>query len=186
MPPRKEEPISGSTLWRRTSYQSVSASTSNSVRRSFAAEGKPGIRTLFVLEKQKEPAAEAGAGEDLEKMQGSWRVVSFQVGDEKASADEVKKRKVVVKGDRLTYEFGNEQKEKREGTIKLDPKTKAFDWIIVKAGATMKGIYDLKGDDLKIGFGNDGLIRPTRFEFGKDQVQWLLVLKRSSPNAGAR
>ena len=48
----------------------------------------------------------------------------------------------------------------------------------------MLAIYDLKGDDLKIGFGNDGPIqpqRPKRFEMGKENVVWLLVLKRQKP-----
>jgi uncharacterized protein (TIGR03067 family) len=84
-------------------------------------------------------------------MQGTWRVVSPQVGDEKASAEEVAKRRVTVKGDNLIYDYGNEQKEKQEGTIKLDPKTKAFDWTwtFPQQGATMVDIYELKDDDLK-------------------------------------
>ena len=45
----------------------------------------------------------------------------------------------------------------------------------------MLAIYELNGDDLKIGFGNDGLVCPTRFEIGKDDVAWLLVLKRDKP-----
>ena len=44
----------------------------------------------------------------------------------------------------------------------------------------MLGIYELNGDDLKIGFGNDGLIRPKRFELARDQVVGLLVLKRET------
>ena len=125
------------------------------------------------------------AKKDLDKMQGSWRVVSSQVGDEKASEEEVKKRKVTVTGNTLIYETGSERKEKREGTVKLDPKTKALDWTFSEAGATMLAIYELNGDDLKIGFGNDGLIRPKRFEMGKEQVQWLLVLKREKPRAAS-
>jgi uncharacterized protein (TIGR03067 family) len=123
---------------------------------------------------------------ELEKLQGVWRVVSSQVGDEKASEDEVKRRKVTIKGDVLIYEYGNEQNEKREGTIKLDPKTKAFDWTVLspEAGPTMLAIYELKEDELKIGFGNDSLVqvRPTRFVMGKDDVVWLLVLKRAAPD----
>jgi hypothetical protein len=42
------------------------------------------------------------ANKDLGNMQGSWRVVSSQVADEKAAEDEVKKRKVTVKGDTLS------------------------------------------------------------------------------------
>jgi hypothetical protein len=45
----------------------------------------------------------------------------------------------------------------------------------------MLGIYELKGDDLKIGFGNDGLVRPRQFVIGKEDVVWLLVLKREKP-----
>jgi uncharacterized protein (TIGR03067 family) len=118
---------------------------------------------------------------DLDKMQGTWRVVSSQVADEKASEDEVKKRRIRVKGNSLIYETGNERKEKREGTITLDPKTKAFDWTWTEAGTTMLAIYELKGDDLKIGFGNDGLIRPKRFEMAKESVVWMLILKREKP-----
>jgi hypothetical protein len=35
-----------------------------------------------------------------------------------------------VKANVLTYEYGNDHEEKREGTIKLDPKTKAPDWTM--------------------------------------------------------
>ena len=126
---------------------------------------------------------DAGA-KDLDKLQGTWRIVSSQVADEKAAEDEVARRRVTVKGDLLIYEYGNEQKEQRAGTIRLDPKTKSFDWVFTELGATMLGIYELKGDDLKIGFGNDGPIRPQRpkrFEMGRENVVWLLVLKRQKP-----
>jgi len=105
------------------------------------------------------------------------------VADEKASDDEVKKRKVTVKGNTLIYEYGNKLKETQEGTIRLDPKTKAFDWVWTspKKGATMLAIYELNGDDLKIGFGNDGLVRPKQFVMGKEDVVWMLVLKREKP-----
>jgi uncharacterized protein (TIGR03067 family) len=119
---------------------------------------------------------------ELTKLQGVWRVVSSQVGDEKAPPDEVKRRKVTIKGNVLNYEYGNEQNDKREGTIKVDPKTKAFDWTWVspEPAPTMLGIYELQGDDLKIGFPNDGpQVRPTRFVIGKNDVVWLLVLKRA-------
>jgi hypothetical protein len=45
----------------------------------------------------------------------------------------------------------------------------------------MLAIYELKGDDLSIGFGNDGLIRPRQFVMGKESVVWMLVLKRVKP-----
>ena len=45
----------------------------------------------------------------------------------------------------------------------------------------MLAIYELKRDDLKVGFGNDGLFRPKRMVMGKEDVVWLLVLKRIKP-----
>lgn len=122
--------------------------------------------------------------QELDQLQGDWRVVSSQVGDEKALEEEFKKRRITITGDKLIYEHGNEQNEKKEGTIKLDPKTKAFDWTLTypEAVGTMLGIYELNGDDLKIGFGNDSQVqvRPTRFVIGKEDVVFLLVLKRNA------
>ena len=125
------------------------------------------------------------AKKDLDKMQGTWRVVSWQMADEKKKTeDELKKMQVTVKGNTLIYESGEERTQgegPRKGTIKLDPKTKALDWTFTDLGATMLAIYELKGDDLKIGFGNDGLFRPKRMVMGKEDVVWLLVLKRIKP-----
>jgi uncharacterized protein (TIGR03067 family) len=123
------------------------------------------------------------AKKELGKMQGTWQVVSSQVGDEKASAAEVKKRKVTVKGNVLAYDPGSGPRDRREGTIRLDPKAKTLDWTLTapEVGPTMLALYELKGDDLRIGFGNDGLVRPRRFVLGKEDVVWLLVLKRQRP-----
>jgi len=123
------------------------------------------------------------ARKELDRMQGTWRVVSSQVGDEKAADEEVKKRNVTIKANKLTYDYGNGKDRPLEGTIKLDPKAKYLDWTVTapEAGRTALAIYELKDDDLKIGFGNDGIIRPRRWAIGKDDVVWLLVLKREKP-----
>jgi uncharacterized protein (TIGR03067 family) len=85
-----------------------------------------------------------------------------------------------VTGDKLVYDYGNDSKERMEGTVRLDAGAKALDWTLTAPmpGTTMLALYDLHGDDLKIGFGNDGQVRPRRFVIGKDDVVWLLVLKR--------
>jgi uncharacterized protein (TIGR03067 family) len=119
---------------------------------------------------------------DLARLQGTWRVVSSQVRDYKVPEQEVARRKLTVTGNVLIYDYGNEWHERQEGTIKLDPKTKELDWTWTwtwpEYGATILGIYELKGDDLKIGFGNIGSARPRRFEMAETDVVWLLVLKR--------
>jgi hypothetical protein len=40
---------------------------------------------------------------------------------------------------------------------------------------------EIKGDEWKIGFGNDSQVRPRPWVVGKDDVVWLLVLKREKP-----
>jgi uncharacterized protein (TIGR03067 family) len=123
----------------------------------------------------------AQAKKDLKAMQGSWRVVSSQVGDEKAAAEEVAKRKVTVNGNVLTYDYGTKDR-KQVGTIKLDPKAKYLDLNVTSPEAgTMLALYEIKGDDWKLGFGNDGQIRPRSWAIGKNDVVWLLVLKRERP-----
>ncbi len=153
-----------------------------------AREADPAGRTTFQAKADTSDAKTGQQGtdeakKDLDKMQGTWRVVSSQVGDEKAAADEVKRRKVTVKDNVLTYDYGNELNAQRAGTIKLDPKAKALDWTwtLPEGGPTMLAIYEIQGDDWKIGFGNDGQVRPRRWAIGKDDVGWLLVLRREEP-----
>jgi len=118
---------------------------------------------------------------ELDKVQGTWRIVSSQVGHEKPKTEEVKSFKITVKGNVMTYDYGTGDR-KRVGTLKLDPKTKYLDWTVTSPEVgTMLAIYEIKGDEWKIGFGNDGQVRPRRWEIGKDDVVWLLVLKREKP-----
>ncbi len=114
-------------------------------------------------------------------MQGTWRVKVSQVGDEQADPAEMARRRVIIKDDKLIYEFGNPQHEKREGTIKLDPATHAFDLFVPLENSTVLAIYEVKQDTLKIGFGNDGLIRPRSWQLGPQDVA-LLELKREKPD----
>jgi RNA polymerase sigma-70 factor (ECF subfamily) len=171
--PKAEQPTKNDTNEEKPTNRSQAKQVLDMVLKGFQAyqDAKGGRAQLEDLAKK-----------DVEKLQGTWRVVSSQVGDEKAPEDEVARRKVKVEGDKLIYDYGNERKEKQEGTIKLDPKTKALDWTWTVEGkpvATMLGIYELKGEGLTIAFGE--LVRPRRLETGKDDVVWLLVLKREKP-----
>ena len=84
--------------------------------------------------------------EDMKALQGTWRGVK---GPGSPGSDErAKNITFVVKFDKMTMTDANpDQKSTKEGTLKLDPKTKAFDWTDEKNGWI--GIYELKGDDFK-------------------------------------
>ena len=81
----------------------------------------------------------------------------------------------------IRYDSSPGQEETLTGTFKIDPKTKAFDWT-GRFGVgihvhTMIGIYELKGDDLKLYFGDE--LERTRTFDGKGGRLW--VFKREKP-----
>lgn len=118
-----------------------------------------------------------------EYFRGTWAVVASQVGNHHVSLDELERYRVSITRDKLIYRFGNTKDEIREGLIQWDPATKGLDWNIPALGVASQAIYDMRGDTLKIGFGNfgaDGLTRPTHWEIDEQEIAWLLVLRRGS------
>jgi uncharacterized protein (TIGR03067 family) len=117
---------------------------------------------------------------DNDKIQGAWKVVKGEKNGKEASEDELKDMVLTFKGDKLTI---TEDKGKPvEGTFKLDagPKLREID-ITFKAGEkerTMKGIYALDGDELKICMpvGSTDKDRPK--EFTSKEGFGILTLKR--------
>jgi uncharacterized protein (TIGR03067 family) len=119
---------------------------------------------------------------DMAKLQGTWRIISSQVADEDSlPEEELSRRTFTVQGNKLTYDFKNPSGDKCKGTMDIDPATKAFDYPGGPGGETMLGIYELEGDNLKIAFGVDGLMRSKGFEVLKAGVAWQLALKRAEP-----
>src|SRR5579864_8697836 len=98
---------------------------------------------------------------DLEKLQGSWSVVSLETGGQKMDSSMLAGAKIVVKGDRFqSLGMGTEY----EGKLTLDPsaKPKAFDLKFTK-GKAHCGIYRLDGDDWTICLNTLGSDRPKTF-----------------------
>lgn len=123
------------------------------------------------------------AKDDLEKLQGVWKVVSLEKDGKKLPEDAVKSLRVTIKEDKFLFKEGDKE---AEATVKLDPekKPKAID-LVVKEGdsfKTIKGIYQLDGDDLNIcAAGDDKADRPTKFVTKPKTHVGLLVLKREKP-----
>jgi uncharacterized protein (TIGR03067 family) len=121
-----------------------------------------------------------GASEDAkgdkEKIQGVWTVVSVHDGGKKRDIEDgvvtIDKDKVTSKrGDKLDKEF----------TYEMDPTQKPT-WIDLTAGdKKMLGIYELKGDNLKICLNEvQGGERPTEFvSKAGSPNDLLIVLKRN-------
>jgi len=121
---------------------------------------------------------------DLASVQGMWRIVSSRhTGDTFLLEEDPRGLKVVATGDMLTY-YSRDERGRYEGRVQLDPFTKAIDWSpaysgLGSSGATipLRGIYQLKGDELKIYFHETKWERPKTFDFKEG---WLLVLKRDA------
>lgn len=124
-------------------------------------------------------AADEPAKTDADKLQGLWKVVSVESDGKKLSEDVVKYIRMTVKGDKIVMKEDNKEEE---ATYKLDPaqKPKTMD-LTFKAGdktETVKLIYDLNGDDLKLCGGKAGKDRPKEFASKGGSGLNLIVFKR--------
>jgi uncharacterized protein (TIGR03067 family) len=104
-------------------------------------------------------------------LQGSWVMVSIEIMGMKVELPQGQEPVFTFKGDKLLV---NQAMRKEEGAYKLNDSKmpKEIDLIDLNKNGkdTLKGIYRLEGDTLKIAFtgqGNGGSPRPTAFT-GKD------------------
>jgi uncharacterized protein (TIGR03067 family) len=125
---------------------------------------------------------------ELEKLQGTWQVVSAQENNTPVPDEVVQNLKLVVKGKQLNLK-GVENLIKKFGkiTLTVDPATtpKIIDFKI-EAGSEkdngFEGIYELKGEQWKICAATvSGGNRPGEFEAKAGSNRVLFVLKRANP-----
>jgi uncharacterized protein (TIGR03067 family) len=113
-------------------------------------------------------------------LDGSWVVTSFIAEGKEVPADKVKKMTVVFRGDLLVLN-DNGQEEKYQ--VILDPlqKPRAIDFFEGFRSPVVVGIYELKGDVLKLCWnkpesGAKG--RPGKFAASPASPYSLMILKR--------
>jgi uncharacterized protein (TIGR03067 family) len=126
-------------------------------------------------------AAADDAKSDLEALQGTWELSSFERDGKAVKLEEV--TKVTFTDEKFVVKRGDEVVA--AGTFKLDPskKPKACETSYTEGpdkGKTFKGIYQIEGDTEK--FCRAGLPsgeRPTEFKTKPDSGQVLSVYKRA-------
>src|SRR5215467_12354540 len=110
---------------------------------------------------------EAENGKDvLKKIQGTWKFVSQEIDGKALPKEEVAKHTITFAGDKWTVR--SEGKVVQAGTHKFDPTKKPaqVDAAVTEGedkGSTMLGIYELKGDTIKVCFDPKGKERPKEF-----------------------
>jgi RNA polymerase sigma-70 factor (ECF subfamily) len=129
-----------------------------------------GILLVYVKEDSQEKAPT-----DKQTLQGSWIVKSGEKDGKKLNEFQLKNwERLTFDDDKIVREGG----EKREGSYKLDPaKTpREIDLDLFKGG-TVEGIYELKGNTLKLAIKLMG--RPTEFN---SKEGMLLVFEKEKKN----
>jgi uncharacterized protein (TIGR03067 family) len=118
---------------------------------------------------------------DLEALQGTWRLVSGEIGGRKMTAEELNRAKLVFKGDRYMVRRGSGPTVM--GIVKLNstknPKTiDITDADGAYKGKTLFGIYAVNGNELKECFAPPGQARPAKFATKTETSQFLHVWKQ--------
>jgi uncharacterized protein (TIGR03067 family) len=122
---------------------------------------------------------------ELAKLEGAWQVVGHETEGKATNEEFWRTVQFFFKGNQLTFK-GDDILSKKVAriTLVIDPSTtpRVIDMRIVEGefkGTTLEGVYELKGDDLKICFRNDAMKnRPTDFSTKQDANLVLFTLKR--------
>lgn len=123
---------------------------------------------------------------ELDRLDGTWHVVGHETDGKPASEEHWRKVQFIFKGNQLTF-AGDEVLSKKVAkmTIVVDPSTdpRVIDLKVVAGdfkGTALEGIYEIKGDGLRICFRNDeAKNRPTDFATKEGTNLVLFVLKRA-------
>jgi uncharacterized protein (TIGR03067 family) len=136
------------------------------------------ITTIAVAGDAKDTAIK----KDRKKIEGTWRVVAFEVDGKKGTEEDAKKL-TVVNGADGTWSLHSEDKEMNKGTSTIDPtkKPKTIDFTITEGegkGNQHLGIYELGKKTRKLCFASPGKERPTEFSSTPGSGQILVTFER--------
>jgi uncharacterized protein (TIGR03067 family) len=122
---------------------------------------------------------EQGARKDLLELQGTWQLQSVE--DSKKDKIDVKKRTLFVGGDLVLVQQGDKLVQAGQLRLNSTKSPRSID-VVVRKGEhednTMLGIYELKGDTLKVCFDPEGENRPKKFETKKESAVFVATYKR--------
>jgi uncharacterized protein (TIGR03067 family) len=117
---------------------------------------------------------------ELKKFQGTWTFEFVEAGGQQIPATEFKGVTVTFAGNSYTVKKGDDVIQ--AATLKLDPSRtpKTLDVTVAEGphkGVVMLGIYEIRGDTLKVCFDPEGKQRPTQFK-GVSGSQTFVVHQR--------
>jgi uncharacterized protein (TIGR03067 family) len=126
-----------------------------------------------------EETAGGGANEDLDRLQGTWRMVAAEYsGERQEMTEEARQYTWEFQGDKYTIKLRGKFEElwKVQLYSSRDPKT--IDGTHDITRKKLKGIYELTGDTLKVCYDLTGNTRPNSFKTAKGSRWVSYYLKR--------
>lgn len=119
---------------------------------------------------------------DREKIAGTWRIVSIEVGGNQVAAEDARKF-YVVNGNDGTWSLHSAEQEISKGTSTFDPtqSPKTIDFAPTEGGGvgnTYLGIYELGEKTRKVCFSQPGKGRPSEFASPNGSEDILVVFER--------
>jgi uncharacterized protein (TIGR03067 family) len=123
---------------------------------------------------------------ELARLDGDWQVVAHETEGKAANEEHWQMVQFVIRGNQLTFKGdGILSKKVAKIALVIDPATtpRVIDLKVVEGefkGTMLAGIYEVKGDRLKICFRNDETNnRPNEFSTKDDSNLVLFVLQRN-------
>ena len=121
----------------------------------------------------------AGDQDELKKLEGTWNILSAELGGKKAPDEYVVGGTLTIKGDKYTLRFFKQVAD--EGTIKVDPVKKPKTWDKVSSklkDVKIAGVYELEGDALRFCESAAGQERPKEINSKAGTLETSTTLKR--------
>ena len=121
------------------------------------------------------------AAKNTKAADGTWTLSSGEMNGKELTEKQLKGGKLVIKGENYTVTLPEQEPVK--GKQKLDP-SKDPKTIDIKDSSgphkdkTCLGIYEIKGDELRVTFAEAGKPRPTKFATTPGSGLWLHVWTR--------
>jgi uncharacterized protein (TIGR03067 family) len=126
------------------------------------------------------PAKKQDPARDLKKLEGTWRVISYEKNGLKYSAESLALMPLLTfKGS--TYSWSDGGRPGKIVRIDANAKPKTLDYRITAGGdkdKTELGIYEITGDSFRDCFAPDGGQRPKEFNANQGTGQTLVVYER--------
>jgi uncharacterized protein (TIGR03067 family) len=129
---------------------------------------------------------ESRCGDDeRDELQGVWAATAGEIRGKPAAPQEIKGTRFAFKGNKLLVRSPTLGEREVEGTFKADREKspKQLDLDLIKLDGIWHGIYEVKGDELRICYriGGKPENRPTTFATDEQESLILIVFKRQKP-----